>query len=143
MSFFPAFVTYTASAAVRPARILNYGVTEAKAAEATGTTIPFIGISANRFKYPPNSFEAQAIPYLAETGDGIDYRAAGQVADCLCGAAITDLRTPVTSDGAGRAITANLSVAGVNYYVGMPLNLTANANEIVRVLVAPGINYHA
>lgn len=144
MSFYPDFVPYIASATIRPARILTVGTAEARTAEATGITIPFIGISANRFKLgAPGSYESQAVPDIALTGDAVDYRCEGQIADCLCGAAITDLRVPVTSDGSARAITATLTTAGVNYYVGMPLNVTANANEIVRVRVKPGISYHA
>lgn len=138
MSFYPDFVPYNASANVRPARILAIGTVEAQAAEATGVTAPMLGISANRFKLgAPNSFESQAVPFIAVTGDSITYFAKGQVADCLCGAAITSLVLPVTSDGSGRAVTASISGAGVAFFVGWPLNTTANANEIVRVRIDP------
>lgn len=140
MSFFPTSVPYIASAVIRPARLLVIGTAEARTAEATGVTVPFLGASANRFKYPPGSFEATAVPYTAEVGDGVDFRGAGQVADVLCGAAISSLVLPVTSDGSGRAITASISAAGVAFFAGWPLNTTANANEIVRVWIQPGFS---
>ncbi len=141
MSFYPDFATYNANANVRPARLLVRHTTESIAIEAVGLAIPFIGVSNNRFKLgAPNSFESQAVPNIAVSGDSIDYFGRGQIAYALAGAAISSLVLPVTSDGSGRAITASVSAAGVAYYVGYPLNTVTAANELVRIQIDPGFS---
>lgn len=122
-----------ASANVRPARILAVSASaEETAAEATGVTLPLVGVSVNAGKYPYGSFEYTAVPYTAETGDAISYRGPGQIAQVLSGAAITALGTPLTSDGSGRAITASTAAS---YCIGFPLDTAAAADELIRVAI--------
>lgn len=122
-----------ASANVRPARILVLSASaEETAAEATGTTLPLVGVSVNAGKFPYGSYEYTAVPYTAETGDAIAYRGPGQVCQVLSGAAISALATPLTSDGSGRAITAT---AEGQYCIGFSLDTAAAANELIRVAI--------
>lgn len=123
-----------ASANVRPARILALSNTvEETAAEATGATLPLVGVSVNAYKYANGGFEQQAIPFAAQTGDAIPHRGPGQVCQVLSGAAITNLARPLTSDANGRAIsTAALGNTTNNWVVGYPLDTAAAADEIIR-----------
>lgn len=130
---------------IRPCRILVLDTTnEDKVVEATGVTVPMIGISANATKYPPGSTEDNG--YLAQTGDAVSYRGPGMQAQVLSGAAITRLDYPLTSDSQGRAISRSIPnpLGASNAYVptwivGYPIDTAAAANEIIRCLVVQSI----
>lgn len=138
---FPALFNFNrpliANGNIRPARILaGVAGTENAAVEATGVTVPLLGVAKNRFKYAYGGYEQQAVPYLAETGDAIDYYGPGQQGEVLSGAAITVLTRPLTSDGSGRAIsTAAAGNTTPNWIVGYPIDTAAAADEIIRVWV--------
>lgn len=138
---FPAAFNFNrpliASANIRPGRCLALSNSaESTVAEATGVTLPLVGISKNRYKYAYGGYEQTAVPYLAETGDAVDYYGPGQIGEAVCGAAITNLARPLTSDGSGRVIsTAALGNTTNNWIVGFPLDTAAAADEVVRVVV--------
>jgi hypothetical protein len=128
---------YKASANVRPARLLakSSGTAET-AAEATGNTLPFVGVSANRYKFAPGGYEQTAVPYLAQTGDGIDYRGPGMVAQVLSGAAVSNLGRPLGSDGSGRAVSVTPGqTTGGTYIAGYPVVTAAAADEVIEMVV--------
>ncbi len=131
---------FVASGNVRPARILALSTsTEETAAEATGVTAPVIGVSVNAYKFPYGSYEQQALPYAAQTGDAIPYRGAGMQGEVLAGAAISNLGRPLVSDGSGRAVSLTPAAPGttVNWIVGFPIDTAAVADETIRLWVAP------
>ena len=153
---FPILFTlppYNAGANIRPARLLVRSNTAAQQCiEATGTTVPFIGVSANRYKYAPGGFEQVAYPYLAlaagvinsaAPADGVEYKGPGQEADVITGGAITaaNLTNPLTSDSQGRAITVSVptTASTVVYIAGYPLETAAAAGAVIRMVVAQSI----
>lgn len=139
MSFFAAFAPpqVRASADIRPARLLSVSSSsEELVAEATGNTLPFAGVSANRYKYAPGGFEQTAYPYLAQTGDAVDYRGPGTEGDVLSGAAISNLGRPLGSDGSGRAVSVTPGqTTGGTYIAGYPRDTAAAANEVIRMVL--------
>jgi len=124
-----------ASANVRPARILALSNgTEETAAEATGVTLPLLGVSVNSYKFPNGSYEQVAYPYTAQTGDAISYHGPGQQCRVLSGAAISALASPLSSDSAGRAVSVTVASSGTrNWIVGFPIDSAAAADELIRV----------
>lgn len=126
-----------ASGNVRPARLLALSASvEETAAEATGVTLPLLGVSVNAYKFPNGSYEQVAIPYTAQTGDAISYRGPGQIAQAISGAAISATASPLTSDGSGRCISATVASSGTrNWIVGFPIDTAAAADEIIRIMI--------
>lgn len=141
MSFFNAFTLpqYRASANIRPARILAVSnTTKELVAEATGNTLPFIGVGANRYKYQFGGFEQQAFPYLAQTGDEVDYRGPGMEAHVIAGAAISALGKPLGSDANGQALSVTPGqTTGGTYIFGFPRDTAAALGEVIRCFVVP------
>lgn len=148
MSFplpFTAVKPKIAGGNIRPCRILVLDTTnEDKVVEATGVTVPMVGISVNATKYPPGSVEDSG--YLAVSGDAVSYRGPMQEAQVLSGAAISRLDYPLTSDSQGRAISRSIpnplgasSAFVPTWIVGYPIDTAAAANEIIRCLVVQSV----
>lgn len=130
---------FVASADIRPARILALSASvEETAAEATGVSLPIIGVSVNAFKLG-GFYERAAVPFACQAGDAIPYRGPGMQGEVLSGAAISNLGRPLTSDSAGRAVSITPAAPGstVNWIVGFPADTAAAANETIRVNIAP------
>ncbi len=125
-----------AGASIRPCRILALSATKDLVVEATGVTVPLAGVSLNATKYPPDSTEDNG--YLQTAGFAVSYYGQGDICWVMAGAAITDLRTPLTSDGSGRAITATTitgSASAFTYTIGLPLATASAAGELVPVQI--------
>lgn len=129
-----------ASADVRPARIIAVSASaEETGAEATGVSLPVVGVSVNAFKFAFGGYEQIAIPFACQTGDAIPYYGAFSQCQVLSGAAISNLGRALVSDNAGRAVSLTAAAPGstVNWIVGFPLDTAAAANELIRLYVSP------
>lgn len=138
-------VQYVAGENITPARVLALSsgtVQTVEMADAT-QTLPYVGLSDNRYKYIKGSLEQAGVPYTAETGDAVPYHGLGSVGWAVAGAAISNLSLPLTSDSTGRVVSATLPPAddGQVQVVGYPIDKATAADQLVRVRVQPSTIY--
>lgn len=123
---------------ITPARILALSATAETVVQASVVTVPLIGVCINAFKYPYGSVQQVASPYAFVSGDVVSYYGQGDICWVEAGAAITDLRVPLTTDGSGRAITATTIVGTATtetYTIGLPNRACEAAGELIEVLI--------
>lgn len=121
---------------IRPCRILALSATKDLVVEATNSTTPVAGVALNATKYPPGSTEDNG--FLQTAGFAVSYYGDGDICWVMAGAAITDFRTPLVSDGQGRAITATTitgSSAVNTFTIGYPLGAATAAGELIPVQI--------
>jgi hypothetical protein len=106
--------------------------------QATGSTIPILGVSYDKLRYPPNSPADDGKNAVA--GEQLSYHGWGTIARVDIGTDITDLTVPVTSDGSGKA--KPVSFAGgqtaLVWIAGLPLDIgTSASGASTRVYILP------
>lgn len=121
---------------ITPARILALSATKDQVVVASNATTPVCGVALNATKYPPGSTEDNT--YLQTSGFAVPYYGEGDICWVMAGAAITDFRTPLVSDGSGRAITATTITGSSSvhtYTIGYPLAAASAAGELIPVQI--------
>lgn len=103
-----------------------------RAVQASGSTLPYLGISQDWTRFPPGS--AADDGYIAIAGEPLPYAGPGMTTNLDIGATCANCTVPVKSDGSGKG-TPMLLTGTTAEWVGALLWRTAVADEVVPVLV--------
>lgn len=103
-----------------------------RAVQASGSTLPYLGISQNWTRFPPGS--AADDGFVAVAGENLAYAGPNMTADLYLGATCANCTIPVKSDGSGKG-TPMLTTGTTAEWVGALLWRTGVTDEIVPVLV--------
>jgi hypothetical protein len=134
-------IPYEANGNISPRRFITGVAGSAqKAVQAVGVTLPILGVSYDKLRFPPNSPSDDGFNAIA--GEPLSFHRHGEVASVDTGAAITDLTVPLTSDGSGKAIPVTMvGNTALTWVGGLPVDICANG-EVCRVFILPPWAFH-
>lgn len=125
----------TAGGNVSPMRFLKFdGTNFHRAIQATGVTVPLIGISERNTRYTPGSPSDDG--FIAIVDEMLPYRGPMQMASLTLGGSITTQNTPLTSDGSGKGI-AQAPADGTTAWYGAFAMASGSADQVITVYILP------
>lgn len=135
---------FTAAGNIRPNRFLvgagSGNGNFRKVIEATGSTLPLVGISQNGVRGPQPAGDVtgstNSTTYLAVSGDPCPAFTAGMEGDLLLGGTVNDWRVPLTSDGSGQGVAQTPTSGTLTYYGAIALE-PGVSGDVIKVWVLP------